>query len=204
MWDKKILAISDSSCVEGDFLTHLARLVRAGVDGVVLRERGLSEDEYFDAAREVLKICKKHGATCILHYFDRQALRLNHRYFHAPLPLLRQEARLRRHFHILGTSVHSKEELLEAVNYGVNYAFAGHIFESSCKEGLEGRGVEFLKSLLQFSPIPLYAIGGVRLENIAIFQNLSVAGVCMREALMRKMELKDYLKLCKKGLIGVS
>lgn len=203
MWAKKIIAISDSSCVEGDFLTHLSMLVKSGVDAVVLREKDWSEEEYYDVAKELLKICKKHNTTCILHHFDRQALRLNHRYFHAPLSLLRADSRLRRHFHILGTSVHSKEELLEAMSYGVNYAFAGHIFESSCKQGLAGRGLEFLSDLLDFSTVPLYAIGGIRLENIVSFKGMSVAGVCMREALMGQKDFKKYLKLCKDSLKGI-
>lgn len=200
MWDKKIVAISDRKCVEGDFLKHIEQLTKANIDALVLREKDLSEFEYYDLAKEVLKICSKAKTTCFLHYFDRECLKLGHRYFHAPLSLLRKEPKLAKFFHILGSSVHSKEELLEAMTYKVNYAFVGHIFESSCKVGLEPRGLTFLKEMLDFSKIPLYAIGGINVQNIAEFKDLNVAGVCMRESLMREKELKNYINDCREKL----
>lgn len=200
MWDKKIVAISDRKCVEGDFLKHIEQLTKANIDALVLREKDLSEFEYYDLAKEVLKICSKAKTTCFLHYFDRECLKLGHRYFHAPLSLLRKEPKLAKFFHILGSSVHSKEELLEAMTYKVNYAFVGHIFESSCKMGLEPRGLTFLKEMLDFSKIPLYAIGGINVQNIAEFKDLNVAGVCMRESLMREKELKNYINDCREKL----
>ncbi len=200
MWDKKIIAISDRKCVEGDFLNHIEQLTKNKIDALVLREKDLSEFEYYDLAKEVLKICTKSKLPCFLHSFDRECLKLGHRYFHAPLSLLRKEPRLARYFHSLGTSVHSREELLEAMNYKVNHAFIGHIFQSSCKPNLEARGLEFLKQMLDFSKIPLYAIGGIRLENIAEFRSLNVAGLCMREVLMRGKKLQNYINECKKEL----
>lgn len=200
MWDKKIVAISDRKCIEGDFLKHIEQLTKANIDALVLREKDLSEFEYYDLAKEVLKICSKAKTTCFLHYFDRECLKLGHRYFHAPLSLLRKEPKLAKFFHILGSSVHSKEELLEAMTYKVNYAFVGHIFESSCKVGLEPKGLTFLKEMLDFSKIPLYAIGGINVQNIAEFKDLNVAGVCMRESLMREKELKNYINDCREKL----
>ncbi|EIA3435569.1 thiamine phosphate synthase [Campylobacter coli] len=201
MWDKKIIAISDRKCVEIDFLKQVEKLAKSGIDAFVLREKDLSEFEYYDLAKEVLAICAKHKTTCFLHFFDRECLKLGHRYFHMPLALLRQEPKMSKCFHMIGTSVHSKEELLEAMNYGVNYAFVGHIFESSCKMGLEPKGLDFLKSLLEFSQIPLYAIGGINVQNIASFKDINVAGVCMREVLMREKDVKKYLAECKRNLL---
>ncbi|EAL6802699.1 thiamine phosphate synthase [Campylobacter coli] len=201
MWDKKIIAISDRKCVEIDFLKQVEKLAKSGIDAFVLREKDLSEFEYYDLAKEVLAICAKHKTTCFLHFFDRECLKLGHRYFHTPLALLRQEPKMSKYFHMIGTSVHSKEELLEAMNYGVNYAFVGHIFESSCKMGLEPKGLDFLKSLLEFSQIPLYAIGGINVQNIASFKDINVAGVCMREVLMREKDVKKYLIECKRNLL---
>lgn len=201
MWDKKIIAISDRKCVQIDFLKYMEKLAKAKIDAIVLREKDLSEFEYYDLAKEVLAICAKHKITCFLHFFDRVCLKLGHRYFHASLVLLRKEPKLARYFHVLGTSVHSKEELLEAINYKVNYAFVGHIFTSSCKKDLNPKGIDFLKSLLDFSPIPLYAIGGINIRNIEQFKSLNVAGVCMREILIQEKDLKKYLIACKEKLL---
>ena len=201
MWDKKIIAISDRTLVQDDFLIQVEKLAKAGIDAFVLREKDLSEYEYYDLAKEVLNICARYKTICFLHYYEKQALKLGHKYFQAPIALLRKEPNLSKYFHILGTSIHSKEELLEAINYKANHAFVGHIFNTSCKTNLGPRGIEFLKNVLQFSRIPLYAIGGINAENIASFKCINVAGVCMREALMCEKNPKKYLTLCKKELV---
>ena len=186
MWDKKIIAISDRQAVKGDFLDFLARLGRAKVDALILREKDMRENDYYDLAKEVLKICKKHKLVCFLHNFDKVALKLNHRYFHCPLDILRAEPRLVKYFHLIGTSVHSFDECDEAMNFGCNYAIFGHIFKTDSKPALEPRGIEMLDKLCNQSLIPIYAVGGINAENIALFKDVFVAGVCMKSALMQK------------------
>ncbi len=200
MWVKKIIAISDRHEVEGDFLTHIERLASAKIDALVLREKDLSEFEYFDLAKEVLSICKKKKLTCILHSFDRVALKLNCKFFHCPLGILKQEPRIVRYFHLFGTSVHSVDELMLAQRFKCNYAIAGHIFESLCKVGLESRGVEFLKELLKLAKIPIYAIGGINLSNLALLKDLDIESVCMRSVLMQEKNLKNFIKECRQIL----
>ncbi|MBS4234786.1 thiamine phosphate synthase [Campylobacter vulpis] len=201
MWGKKIIAISDRNLAGSEFLTQVEKLAKAKIDAFVLREKDLSEYEYYDLAKEVLGICVKYKTICFLHGYLTPTLKLEHKYFQAPLTLLRKESNLAKYFHILGTSVHSKEELLEAINYRANHAFVGHIFESSCKPNLKPYGMELLRDLLSFSSIPLYAIGGINAENIGAFRELNVAGVCMREVLMRENNPKKYLTLCKKEFL---
>lgn len=200
MWDKKIIAISDRQAVKGDFLDFVARLGRAKVDALILREKDMRENDYYDLAKEVLKICKKHKLVCFLHNFDKVALKLNHRYFHCPLDILRAEPRLVKYFHLIGTSVHSFDECDEAMNFGCNYAIFGHIFKTDSKPALEPRGIEMLDKLCNQSLIPIYAVGGINAENIALFKDVFVAGVCMKSALMQKTNLKDYVKFCVKEL----
>ena len=62
----------------------------------------------------------------------------------------------------MGTSIHSVEEVKEAVRLGADYLFAGNIYETDCKKGLPGRGLDFLRQVCMESSVPVYAIGGVR------------------------------------------
>ena len=57
-----------------------------------------------------------------------------------------------------------------------------------------------LDKLCNQSLIPIYAVGGINAENIALFKDVFVAGVCMKSALMQKTNLKDYVKFCVKEL----
>lgn len=45
-------------------LKQIEKLAKAKVDAIVLREKDLSEFEYYDLAKEVLSICAKQKVTC--------------------------------------------------------------------------------------------------------------------------------------------
>lgn len=64
------------------------------------------------------------------------------------------------HLHI-GRSVHSLEEALQAEKEDADYVLFGHVFETDCKQGLEGRGVSLLSEIKQRISIPVIAIGGM-------------------------------------------
>lgn len=86
---------------------------------------------------------------------------------------------------VIGTSVHSLEEALEAERLGVSYVTAGHIFSTECKPGLEPRGLTFLKKICEGVKIPVYAIGGIHPENLEKIAQTGAAGACMMSEFMR-------------------
>lgn len=200
MWAKKIIAITDSTQCEEDLLKRIEKLVRAKIDALILREKNLSEALYYDLAKEAIKICAKSQTTCILHTFDKVALKLNHKFFHCPLEILKQESRIVRYFHLIGTSIHSEEELFLAQYFKCNYAIAGHIFETSSKPNLMPKGVGFLEKLSKESKIPLYAIGGLNAGNLALLKESKIEGVCLKSALMQCAKVKSYVAECRKAL----
>ncbi|WP_412094378.1 thiamine phosphate synthase, partial [Bacillus atrophaeus] len=57
------------------------------------------------------------------------------------------------HLHI-GRSVHSLEEAVQAEREDADYVLFGHVFETECKQGLEGRGVQLLTEIKQTLAIP--------------------------------------------------
>lgn len=86
----------------------------------------------------------------------------------------------------IGASVHSVQEALRAEALGADSVTAGHIYETSCKEGLPPRGTEFLRAVCSAVRIPVYAIGGIRLEEnqIRAVLGCGAAGVCIMSGMM--------------------
>ncbi|MBF7043320.1 thiamine phosphate synthase, partial [Campylobacter volucris] len=64
MWDKKIIAISDSQNTQGDFLNFIEKLSKSSIDALVLREKHLNATEYYELAKEVLGIFSKNNKIC--------------------------------------------------------------------------------------------------------------------------------------------
>ena len=71
----------------------------------------------------------------------------------------------KKYFREIGVSVHSLEELKEAMELGATYVAAGHIYATNCKKDVPPRGIEFLKTIVNNSKIPVYAIGGMDLNQ---------------------------------------
>lgn len=144
----RLICVTNRKLVRGDFLERLKEIARQRPAGILLREKDLTPEEYRKLAREVQSICKKAGVPCILHSFTGVAEELEADALHLPLPLLRKlPGEDRGRFRQLGASCHSISEAREAMELGCTYITAGHIFETDCKRGLPGRGLEFLREV---------------------------------------------------------
>ena len=180
---------------EEAFLRRVDMLAQAHPAGIILREKDLTEDAYRALAETVLGICRRHGSTCILHNFVRAAKELGADAVHLPLPVLRglsDEERYR--FPIRGASCHSAAEAIEAERLGCTYITAGHIFDTACKQGLPGRGLDFLKQVCKSVSIPVYAIGGISAGNIADVRQCGAGGACVMSGAMTCDDPMEYLR----------
>ncbi len=163
--------------------------------GIILREKDLPEEEYRALAKAVLAVCQKQNTICILHQFVKTARELNCRFLHLPLPLLQTLSQEEKNaFSVIGASCHSLEEAVLAEKLGCAYVTAGHIWDTDCKKDLPGRGLEWLRHVCESVSIPVYAIGGIKAENIALARKAGAAGACVMSGPMTCPEPKNYLK----------
>lgn len=191
-----IIVISNSSICKEDFLLRIEKLARAKPKAIVLREKHLSENDYEDLAKKVIEICNKYNTQCILHNFPKVAEKLNHDALHLPLQVLATLTdKEKSQYKILGASCHSVEDALKALKLGCTYITAGHIFDTDCKKGLPGRGLDFLKEVCKSVSIPVYAIGGISSDNILMVKNSGAKGACVMSSAMNCPEPHNYLSL---------
>lgn len=196
----KILAVTNSNLTAEDFLLRIKRIAESNVDGVILREKKLTEREYGDMASEVLKICMDRGTHCILHSHFRVAEEYNCRRIHLPLLLLRDMNKTevyKEYFHTIGVSTHSVEEALEAEELGATYITAGHIFATDCKKVLKPRGLDYLSQVVKAVNIPVYAIGGIDESNVHLVKKTGAAGACIMSGIMTCQSPKEYVEKMK-------
>lgn len=191
----EILCVTNRKLCQEDFFLRLEKIAAARPAGVILREKDLSESEYKRLAARVQEICQAQGIPCILHCFADAAAELGAEAIHLPLPVLRgMTAQQKARFLIIGASCHSVTDAVEAERLGCSYLTAGHIFDTDCKRGLPGRGVEFLKAVCGSVSIPVYAIGGIAPENIGEIIGAGAKGGCVMSGLMRCENPAEYLR----------
>ena len=189
-----IIVITNRSLCREDFPARIEKIALAHPTAIILREKDLSEKEYKSLAAQVLEICNNHGVRCILHSFPEAAAELNCSALHMPLhrlSLLSSEERAS--FKVLGASCHSVEDAKEAEKLGCTYITAGHIFDPACKKGLPGRGLNFLKEVCQSVTIPVYAIGGISADKVALIRESGAKGACVMSGAMTCEDVQKYL-----------
>ena len=190
-----ILSVTNRKLCREDFLSRIERIAAANPAGIILREKDLSEEEYRSLAEQVLNICRKQGTPCILHSFYETALELECDSVHLPLPVLMgMESGKRKKFRILGASCHSAEDAVLAEKMGCWYITAGHVFETDCKKGLPGRGMDFLEQVCRSVSVPVYAIGGITAAHMGRIRQAGAAGACVMSGLMTCGDPKEYLE----------
>ena len=199
-----LLCLTDRTLCREPFLDRVAAIAAARPAALILRDKDLPEDQYQALAAQVMSLCRQAGVPCILHTFVGAARALGARAIHLPLPVLRTlSAGERAAFPALGASCHSVEEAREAVALGATYLTAGHVFATTCKAGLPGRGVEFLAQVCAAVPCPVYAIGGVGPENLPALAQAGAKGGCVRSPLMTCPDPGAYLRQWKEAAAHV-
>lgn len=192
----KIIAVSNRHLSRLPYLEQVERICSFRPKAFLLREKDLSEADYLELARDVKEICDRHGVPLIPHFYPKAAEVLGLDIVHLPL-WKAKESRGSSYsknntipqdplLHI-GVSVHSEEEALEASALGASYLTAGHVFTTDCKKGVPPRGLPFLKSICRLASVPVYGIGGIRLDagQISNVLEQGAAGACIMSQMMQ-------------------
>ena len=189
-----LICVTNRHLCQGDFLSRIDNIAACHPAGILLREKDLPEAEYESLARQVLDICRTHGVLCILHSFAEVARTLGAKALHLPLPILRELTPAQRAAFVhLGASCHSVADAQEAQRLGCTYLTAGHIFATGCKQGVPGRGLDFLQAIIQAVELPVYAIGGIGPQNAAQVRMIGAKGLCVMSGAMTCPDIHTYL-----------
>ena len=164
LWSR-ITVITNRKLALRPFLDQIEILCQKGPERILLREKDLGLPEYEKLAEEVKEICDRYQVPFYCHTYPEAAVKTEARGLQLPLHVFRETGRqgLDQKI-ILGCSVHSVREAREAETLGANYVIAGHIYATDCKKGLPPRGLEFLEEICRSVSLPVYAIGGIRLD----------------------------------------
>lgn len=195
----KIFAVTNRQLCSEFFLDRIKKLADTSLDGIVLREKDLTESQYLALAREVVDICRQYSKECILHFYPESAIHLGVTKIQLPLWKAREYPQLSS-FEKVGISVHSVEEAKAAQALGASYVTAGHVFATDCKRDLMPRGLEFLREVCDCVSVPVFAIGGIGEKNSKSVVDAGADGICLMSALMTCVEPKAYVERLRSSL----
>ena len=156
---KKFIAVTNRHLVSGDFIKQIEKVAGLGPESLILREKDLSDEEYAALALRVKKICEKADVRFFVCGRVDVARKIGCRNIHLSLSDFEKAEDLRG-FDNISVSCHCLEDVKKAA--GATRIVLGTIFETECKKGLKGKGLDFLRDVCKQTPLPVYAIGGIK------------------------------------------
>ncbi len=163
--NSRLLLVTDP---RPDLEAKVAAAVRGGVDIVQLREKHASRQETLPLAVELKEICEQANALFTVND-DIELARLSGA---AGVHLGQEDEAVASAREVLGPdavvgrSVSSAEEALEAIREGADYLGVGTVYTTPTKPDAKVTGLTLLQKVARIRPpIPWFAIGGVTLET---------------------------------------
>ena len=184
------IVITNRHLVQGDFLKQLEKVTKLHPHALILREKDLTDDAYESLAKKVFDLCKREDITFFLHTKIEIARKIGCQNIHLSIPVLKglsetEKKALTEDFCEISISCHSMEDVEIALAGGATQIILGTIFETECKKGVLGKGVEFVREICQKCPLPVYAIGGMNLQRLPLVIDAGAAGCCMMSGFMQ-------------------
>ena len=184
------IVITNRHLVQGDFLKQLEKVTKLHPHALILREKDLTDDAYESLAKKVFDLCKREDITFFLHTKIEIARKIGCQNIHLSIPVLKglsdtEKKALTEDFCEISISCHSMEDVEIAMAGGATQIILGTIFETECKKGVLGKGVEFVREICQKCPLPVYAIGGMNMQRLPLVIDAGAAGCCMMSGFMQ-------------------
>ena len=173
--------ITDRSQLRAPTIAHLiTRAIAAGVDWVQIREKDLPARSLLSLSRAAVEQSRSGRTRVIVNDRMDVALAAQAHGVHLgtramPIDLVR---RLAPQEFVVGASCHSLSEALAAQARGADYILLGPIFSTPSKlQYGPPLGLGILREVTLQVSIPVFALGGIKLERVAPCRENGAAGI---------------------------
>ena len=193
--ESRLFLVTDRHQTNGRPLVPLLqRVLTAAVPMVQLRERDLSARELVRLAREVQTVTASHRFQLLINDRIDVALALEGVGVHLrsnslPVSVARDLLGAQR---LLGVSVHTVEEVMEAESQGADYIVLGPIYKTPSKQMFgPPLGIHTLEKACRLVRTPIIGIGGVTAARAHEMRRAGAFGVAVVTAILGAADVES-------------
>ena len=193
-WIAGLYVVLDRQALAGrDELAVAQQIIQGAAKVIQLRDKQGKKGELLSLARRLRTLCAESGVLFIINDYLDLALAVDADGLHVgqedlPLPVVRKELPIDK---IVGISVHTVAQAVQAQNEGADYVSVGSIFPTPTKKGATVVGIDRLKEIRQAVSCPLVAIGGINEDNIDQVLSAGADSVALISAVLGKEDVKE-------------
>lgn len=199
--DKKTMllyAVTDRAWVGTQSLyEQVESALKGGVTCVQLREKDLNDEDFLAEAIEIRALCRQYHVPFFINDNVEIAIKCKADGIHVgqddmAASSVRQKVG---DDMMIGVSVHSVSEALEAVKNGADCLGVGAVFPSSTKTDASLVSKNVLRDICAAVDIPVVAIGGISKSNLSELSGTGVDGVALVSAIFAAKDIESECRL---------
>ncbi len=202
--NSRLYLILDTQVHDYPQLLNIAKkAILAGVDIIQLRDKYGTAKNIMQFSKKILNITKRQIPYIINDRVDL-AITCQADGVHLgqeDLPLSEARKMLKKKM-IVGVSCQTFNQAKQAQEQGADYIGFGSVFKTLTKPDREVMNLNLLERIVRTINIPVFAIGGIDLNNISIIKSRGVKRVAICRAISQAENIGDVTKRFQKVLKG--
>lgn len=196
----KIQYISQGLTIQSQ-LDNITSVLEAGCKWVQLRFKNASAEEFLETAKKVKILCEKHDAIFIINDNVELVKEIDADGVHLGLTdsTIKEARNIIGFDKIIGGTANTLDDVLRRISEKCDYIGLGPYRFTKTKEklspilGLDGFQEIMNHIHLSGNHIPLYAIGGIEIDDIPEIVNTGIYGVALSGILTNQKDTKEII-----------
>ena len=188
-----LYAVTDRAWVgEQTLYQQVESALKGGATCVQLREKQLGDADFLQEAIQIHALCQQYGVPLFINDNVEVALQCHAEGIHVGQDDM-AAAQVRQRVGdkmMIGVSVHSVEEALEAVRHGADCLGVGAAFSTHTKADVDVLPEGMMKAICDAVDIPVVAIGGIHRENLLQLAGCGEAGIAVISAIFAQPDIE--------------
>ncbi len=189
--------ITDSKLSRAGNENDVRQAVACGVEVVQYRNKNAETRQMYEEAVRLREICRDSGSIFLINDRVDIALAAEADGVHlgqSDMPCVAARKLLGSE-KIIGVTVHSLAEALQAESMGADYLGVSPIFQTATKlDAGKPAGIRLIEELRALVEMPLIAIGGINHSNADEVVSAGADGLCAISCVVAKENVRDEIK----------
>jgi thiamine-phosphate pyrophosphorylase len=177
-------------------------MLEGGVEILQLRAKEFQPDQILELAVPLVPICKRFGVPFIINDHPEVVVESGADGLHVGQDdILVETARdLMGPDKIVGLSTHSLLQAESALREKPDYIGFGPLFSTPTKPDYISIGTSRIGEVHRLVPLPIYCIGGIKLENLPEVLAAGAQRVAIVSGILNAEKIADYCSTCRAAL----
>ena len=190
----RLYAITNQlSCYPTLLLEQIQYLLDLGVPAIQLREKTLSDDDFQRLAYSVWRLAVDYPTQIFINSRWQLAAQMQVSGVHLPAQMTNQIQMAKSAGLLVGSSAHNLAEAQRQSIEGADFITYSPIFPTVSKPG-HTVGLDSLAQVSQKIDIPVFALGGIKPEDVVVCRRTGAFGVAVMSGMMASRSvIRSYL-----------